>query len=395
MLQYAVNINVKYGVGVLDQLGELAKPYGKRACVVMDPFFRGGEYETRVKDLLTAQDIDSVFYSDFRSDPDCTDVDKCVAFVQAEGCDFIIAFGGGSCIDMSKATAVVAKNGGCCWDYCGARRENGVIEPLRRPEKGKVPLVAIPTTSGTGSEANCGAVISNRELEIKTGIGAPCIFPELSLVDPALTVNLPPKQTAFTGFDAFSHAFESYMLDTTSSFSEALALQSIRYFGKSYIKTVKDGSDLEARTDMAMCSSLAGINLALTDTSVGHILGQPLSAYFHMPHGATLAVTLDTIVDWIFPNGEEKLANVAVAIDPSLSQLPRREQAASLSGLLRKLKKEAGIDQTLSHYGVTEADFPRILDYVERNLGMDCPLFKQYARVATREDLEQILRASL
>ena len=227
MGQYALKINVIFGNNELENLGKEAKKLGAtKVCVGIDSFFLGGPYEDKIKALLNAEGIDCVFFGGFRPDPDCTDVDKCVELILKENCDFAIGFGGGSTIDGTKAAAITAKNGGCCWDYCTQKRTI---------ENGKLTMIAVPTTSGTGSEVSHGAVISNREQEIKGGIAGPVVFPELALVDPVITKDVPKWQTACTGMDVFAHAFESYMLSTSTPLSEATALEAIRLFGEHYL----------------------------------------------------------------------------------------------------------------------------------------------------------------
>ncbi len=394
MSSYSIRLNVHFGAGEALKTGLLCKGLGTRACIVSDPFFQNSAALRDIQKSLTEHDISAACFFGFRSDPDCTDVDRCVEFIRQEQCDFVVALGGGSCIDTAKAAALTAGNGGICWEYCSQTLPDGTNGPARLPQREALPIVAIPTTAGSGSEADRGCVISNRALCVKSGIGHDSLYPRVSIVDPCLMTGLPPLQTAYTGFDAFSHALESYLLRTTTYFSEATALESIRLFGEAYLPAVRCGGDLAAREKMANASTLAGINIALTDTSVGHVLGQPLSALHHMVHGATLAVTLDSIVEWILPEAADKLARVAVLLEPSLAGQAQAAQAARLPDILRELKKNAGIDRRLGDYGVSRQDVPRILDYVEAHVGLDSPILTQYAKAPDRTDLAQILSAS-
>ena len=395
MAEFQINYNVHIGVGEIENLGALAKTLGKKACVLMDKFFRGGVYEEKISSLLKENGVDLVFFSDFNPDPDCTEVDKCVALIKKENCDFVIAFGGGSCIDAAKASSVLAKHEGLCWEYCAQALEDGSVGCPKAVVNGKLPLIAIPTTSGTGSEMSKGAVISNHEKKVKSGISNPCMVPDISLIDPALTIGLPPEQTAYTGIDAFCHAFESYMLSTSTNLSEAVALQAIRLVGKSLVKTVKDGSDIEARKDMAEASNLAGYTILLTNTTVGHLIGQQLSGLFKMSHGQTLAVTLEAIVDWTYPAAKDRLAAVAVALKPEIGNLSVDEQAKALGGILTDIKEQCGINKRLSDFGVTENDFPKILEYLDKNLGFNHPIWQTYPKQPKPEDFIEILKNSL
>lgn len=395
MSDLQINYNAHLGVGEIDNLGLYVKDMGKKACVLMDKFFKDSQYYQRVSLLLRENGIESVFFFDFNPDPDCTEVDKCVEIIKKEGCDFVIAFGGGSCIDAAKAAAVLAKNEGLCWEYCAQTMEDGTVGCPKAVTNGKLPLVAIPTTSGTGSEMSKGAVISNHIKKVKSGISSPCMIPDLSLVDPALTVGLPPEQTAYTGIDAFCHAFESYMLSTSSNLSEATALHAIRLIGRSLVKAVKNGDDIEARTDLAYASNLAGYNLLLTNTTIGHLIGQQLSGLFKMSHGQTLAVTLEAIINWTYPEGKQRLADVAVALRPELGALSVDEQARALSSVITEIKEQCGINKRLSDFGVTENDIPAIMDYLDKNLGFDHPIWLTHVKVPSAADLELIIRNSL
>ncbi len=395
MAEFQISYNVHIGVGEIDNLGKYAASLGKKACVLMDRFFRGGRYEEKVAAVLKENKVDFAFFSDFNPDPDCTEVDKCVELIKKEQCDMLIAFGGGSCIDAAKASAVLAKNEGLCWEYCAQSLPDGTVGCPKAVENGKLPLIAVPTTSGTGSEMSKGAVISNHEKKVKSGISNPCMVPDISLIDPELTVDLPPEQTAYTGIDVFCHAFESYMLSTSSNLSEATALQAIRLVGKSLVKAVKNGKDLVARTDMANASNLAGYNILLTNTTIGHLIGQQLSGLFKMSHGQTLAVTLESVINWTYPEGKERLADVAVALRPEIGALSVDEQAKALSGIITDIKEQCGINKRLSDFGVTKADIPKIMEYLDKNLGFDHPIWLTHVKVPTAADLELIIRNSL
>jgi alcohol dehydrogenase class IV len=174
-----------------------------------------------------------------------------------------------------------------------------------------------------------------------------------------------------------------------------IALESIRLFGAAFHDSVMDGTNLEARSLMAQASTLAGMNIALTDTCVGHILGQPLSALFHLTHGATLSVLFEALIEWLEPAAPERLARITEILDPSLFGRSCEENAMSLKSIIHDLRHACGIDQTLRDYGITEKDISTILSYVENKIGFDNSVFRSYARVADREDLAWILKRSL
>lgn len=216
------------GEGIRRQLGQIAAPYGKKAFIALDPFLKGTQTEKELIEDLSQYGISTVVFSDIVPNPRHTSIDEGAEQCRQEGCELVIAIGGGSAIDTAKAIALTAKWGGKCWDYTERQGEN-----VRRPQGPGLPLIAIPTTAGTGTEATQFAVINNPEQVRKCTIITPYLYPKIAMIDPELMQTIPPQLTALTGIDTFAHAFEAYICKGHNSFSDALALHAMELFARS------------------------------------------------------------------------------------------------------------------------------------------------------------------
>ena len=201
---------------------------------------------------------------------------EAAACAEENGCDFILALGGGAVLDSAVAVAAMATNPGDLWDYvCGG---TGKAQPLQHPG---LPIVTIATTSGTGSEINCWGVISNHETNEKIGFGSPELNPVLAIVDPELMRTVPAKYTAYQGFDALFHNTEVMISRFVNVLSEPIALSAIEHIAKYLPRAVKDGNDIEAREAVAYGSTIAGLTMQLTSTTAEHSMEHAMSAYHH------------------------------------------------------------------------------------------------------------------
>lgn len=276
---------IVFGSGKLNALSSYLLP-GKKAMLLISNGKStkvNGSLDT-VKAQLTKAGVAYAVFDKIMENPVKEVIMEGAAFARANGCDFILALGGGAVLDSSKAIAAMATNDGDLWDYVNGGTGKGM--PLAN--KG-LPIVTIPTSSGTGSEVNCWGVISNLETKEKIGFGADCLVPVLSVVDPELMKTVPPKYTAYQGFDALFHNTEVMMSNGVNVFSEAIALSAIENIAKYLPRAVKDGNDIEAREHVAYGSTVAGITMQLTSTTAQHSMEHAMSAYHHnLPHGAGL-----------------------------------------------------------------------------------------------------------
>ncbi len=277
--------NLYFGAGALNELGNLAMP-GKKAMVLTSngKSTKVNGYLDRTLAQLEKAGVQTAIFDKIMENPIREVIMEGAAFARENGCDFIVALGGGAVLDSSVAISAMAANDGDLWDYVVGGTGKG--QPL--VNKG-LPIVTITTTAGTGSEMNCWGVISNLETKEKIGFGNPILTPVLAIVDPELMVTVPPKYTAFQGFDALFHNTEVMMSKGVNILSEAIALSAIENITKYLPRAVKDGKDLEAREHIAYGSTMAGITMQLTSTTAQHSMEHAMSAYHHnLPHGAGL-----------------------------------------------------------------------------------------------------------
>ncbi len=274
-----------FGSGKLSELGDLPLP-GKKALLLLSngkSAKTSGAYDKVIHGLDKAG-VSFAEFARIMENPVKSVVMEGAAFAMENGCDFILALGGGAVLDSSVAISAMATNPGDLWDYVHGGTGKGL--PLKN--KG-LPIVTIATSSGTGSEINCRGVISNPETHEKIGFGNPSLTPVLSIVDPELMRTVPAKYTAYQGFDALFHNTEVMMSKGVNIMSEALALSAIENIARYLPRAVRDGTDLEAREHVAYGSTIAGITMQLTSTTAQHSMEHAMSAYHpKLPHGAGL-----------------------------------------------------------------------------------------------------------
>jgi len=283
-----------FGPGGLSQVGVEAKRLGIKILVVLgrSAMRKSGALD-RLIHLLEDNNLEYIIYENIPSDPTAETVDTGASLARKEICNLVIALGGGSVLDAGKAISAMATNEGSVADY-------QEIEGKGRKLKTKpLPFIAIPTTSGTGSEATSNAVITNTKLALKKSIRDFSLIPEVALVDPELTLSLPPLTTAICGGDALTQCIESYLGKKSQEITDALALHAIELIGKSLVKAVKDGKNLEARKDMAMAALLSGLCLSNSGLGAAHALSHPLGVYYKIPHGLSCAVLLPYVIEYL------------------------------------------------------------------------------------------------
>ena len=270
------------------KLGELACQQlpGKKALLLISSgkSVRANGTLDRVTAQLDKAGVAYAICANIHENPSREVVMEAAACAKANGCDFVLAVGGGAVLDSAVAVAAMATNPGDLWDYvCGG---TGKGQPLQHPG---LPIVTVATTSGTGSEINCWGVISNHETNEKIGFGRPELNPVLAIVDPELMLTVPPMYTAYQGFDALFHNTEVMISRFVNVLSEPIALSAIEHIAKYLPRAVKDGSDIEAREGVAYGSTIAGLTMQLTSTTAEHSMEHAMSAYHHdLPHGAGL-----------------------------------------------------------------------------------------------------------
>jgi len=345
-----------FGSGGLSQVGAEAKRLGNKALVVLgrSAMRKSGALD-RLTYLLRENNLEYIIYENIPSDPTVEIVDKGANLAKKGKCNLIIALGGGSVLDTGKAISAMVTNEGSVADYQEIEGKG------RKFQYKTIPFIAIPTTSGTGSEATNNAVITNTELSLKKSIRDPWLIPEVALVDPELTLFLPPYITAICGGDALTQCIESYLGKKSQEISDALALHAIGLIGKSLVKAVKKGKDLKARKDMAMAALLSGLCLSNSGLGAVHALSHPLGVYYKIPHGLSCTVLLPYVMEFNRSVVTKKMAKIAQSLGENISLLSEKEASQRAVDKIKEIFSQVGIKSNLSEWGIKEEDFSKII----------------------------------
>lgn len=339
-------------------------------------------YVGKVRDALREGGVDCVVYDRAQPNPTLAGVRECAEIIRREGCDLVVGLGGGSSIDTAKAAAVAAANPGDFWDYVAAGTGGG-----KKPG-GALPIVAVTTTAGTGTEADPWTVVTDEQTHEKIGSGWDCTFPTLSIVDPDFMVSVPPFLTACQGFDALFHACEGYIATIANPVSDMFALKSIEYIGKSLEKAVKDGQDKQARADVALANTFAGFVESMSSCTSEHAMEHALSA-FHpkLPHGAGLIMLSRAYFTAFAPACAERFVDMARA----LGRKDAKEPMDFVERLV-ELQEGCGVaDLKLSEYGVDGENMEKYVKNARETMGN---LFKLDAKALTDEEILKIYKDS-
>jgi alcohol dehydrogenase class IV len=338
---------IEFGSGSLSNVAErVTELGGSRVLIVTDEVLMAIGVTDRVTTVLDEAKIEYVVFTDVEPEPDAAGVHAGAEALQAGECDVIIAIGGGSVLDTGKAISLISRNPGHIRDYAG----------LGVPTQPGVPVIAIPTTAGTGSEATIWAVISEKAQQTKYGVGGPHMTADLALLDPDLSVSLPPKLTAVTGLDALAHALESYVNKATQPISEALSEKSMELVARSLREAVWGGNNLAARSDMLLASTLAAAAFNSTRLGLAHALAMPLGAKAKIPHGDVVSILLPQVMRFNVVGNPTKFAKIAEIFDERTPGMSQRSAADAGVAAVEQLVTDVAAPRSLGDYGVTEND---------------------------------------
>lgn len=382
---FSVHIPTKilFGCGELKKLATEKLP-GKKALIVIS----GGTamkkygYLDKVIGLLKENNVTSIVFDKILPNPIKSHVMEAATVCRENQCDFVVGLGGGSSIDSAKSIAVMACNEGDYWDYINGGTGKG------RPVTKALPVVAIPTTAGTGTEADPWTVITNEERQEKIGFGNELTFPVLSIVDPELMVSIPPHLTAYQGFDAFFHAAEGFIANCATPISDLYALEAIRLLYKYLPVAVKDGKDLKARAKVAWASTLAGLVEATSICTSEHSLEHAMSAYYpELPHGAGLIAISENYFETFRNDSMKRYMKMAEIMTQQKSNRP-----SDFIDALVRMQKECDVyGLKLSIWGLKEEDFPKMVQNARETMG---GLFLFDPRPMTDEEVLNIYKKS-
>jgi alcohol dehydrogenase len=371
-------------VGAIVRLPELvAAAGGSRVFVVTDPGVLGSGVVDRVVGVLAAAGLETGVFAEVEPNPGTLVVERGGSALRAFGTEgvVVVPVGGGSSMDTAKAMSLYATNTVRAADL-------GYDDPALTPG---LAVIAVPTTAGTGAETNSFGVITDETAGRKSYVGHPSLLPLATILDPALTVGLPPPATAATGIDALTHSLESLLSANPNPFAEAMALGVIRTVGEWLPRAVADGTDLEARSQMLMASHLAGVGQA-SGTGVGlvHALGHALGTRGRLPHGLALAVILPEVLDFYRGVRDRELALVGVALRVASATESDETAAGAAVGAIRRLCIEVGQRRRLRSLGFDETG----LDVVAQD-AIDDPAIRNSPRLPTFEQARAILESVL
>jgi choline dehydrogenase len=366
-----------HGPGAVAHVAAVAHELGiARPLLVTDPGVAAAGLADRVLEHLSG----AVVFDEVRPNPDIALVDRGAEVYRDAGCDGLVGLGGGSSLDTAKSIGVVARQGGSILDY----------EYGREPIAERVPpLVAIPTTAGTGSEVTLWAVITDHDRQIKFNVGGtPLIGPHVALIDPKLMLGLPAAVTAATGMDALSHAIECYTCDYHQPFNDAVALHAIELVGRWLRAAVEDGSDLEARTQMAHAATLGGMSYGTESAGAAHAMSQSAGGVHDCPHGALTARVLGPVCEFNVPADPERYARIAQGLGVDTRGLGPLEAAQAGVAEVYRLTDDVGIP-SMVELGFSEDEIPHLA-----RIAFEDPQTQGNPREVTVADYEEIYRTA-
>lgn len=337
------------GVGAIQNIvEELRRLGGENITIVTDTgLVKAGIVEILEK-LLDDAGFKFQRYDEIEPDPSLETAEKAARFVKEAGTDLVIGIGGGSALDIAKIAAVLAANNGTPESYVGVD-----LVPVRG-----LKTILAPTTAGTGSEVTHIAILSDHTEKLKKGIVSPYLFPDVAILDPALTQNLPGPVTASTGMDALIHAVEAYTSKNATPFSDMLAANAMKLIFSSLRTAYADGGNLEARSNMLEGSMLAGMAFANAGVTAVHAFAYPIGAEFHIPHGVSNCIMLLPVMEFNMIGNLSKFAKMAEFFEIDASVMSQRQAALELIETWRLLAGDLRILTRLSEFGIKDEHIP-------------------------------------
>jgi alcohol dehydrogenase len=346
---------VYFGNGVTSTLPEIIRGLGgSKVFIITGPNVAKTQIMDTVKSALDRGDVTYEIFSESKVDPTIELVDRTAKAVSGGGADAIVAVGGGSPLDLAKAVAMLQTNEGSVGDY--------LFGGTRTVTKPSIPLIAIPTTAGTGSEVTASSVITDTKKNSKLSVTHDHIIPKAALIDPQLHLGMPPLITASTGFDALTHAIESYVSLNAEPVSDALGIRAIRLIGENLRTAVADGSNLEARSNMAIASLMASVAFMNGGLGVVHGIAQAMGGIHHTPHGIANGLILPYAMERNLVGNLKKFGEIAVALGMNVDGLTAREAAHASVEAVFELQEDVHLPKTLRDINIEEKDFQGIID---------------------------------
>lgn len=378
--RFKLATEVIYGRGTVRQVGRLSRLLGAtKVLVVTDRGVSESGTLNAVLDSLRGSELDFEVFDETERSASVVTVEKGRDLLQRKGCDVLVGVGGGSSIDCAKAIAVVATNGGLISDYCGTGK-------VKVP---KLPVIGVPTTSGTSAELTEVAVIANPATKQQMGIRSEFVAPEIAIIDPLMTLTVPPRVTAESGMDALTHAVESYTNLAAWVPTELLALEAIEHIGRSLRAAYFRGDNIEAREGMSVGCLLAGMAFRSTRLGVCHAITGPLCGHFPISHGLANAILLPYVMEFNMNADLGKFATIAHALGENTEGLSLREAAEKSIAAVKALCRDLNIPASFARAGLEERDIEEIAAEAIKSANININ-----ARSVTEQDLVRIIQAA-
>jgi len=352
---FKIPTKIYFGNGLAKSLGKVCRELGgSKIFILSDSFVGNSPIMDTIKSAFEKESMEYILYTDSKPDPTIEMVDKAAEELKKSNADMVVAVGGGSSIDLAKAICMLMTNEGSVRDYLF-----GGSKAVTNPG---VPLIAIPTTAGTGSEVTAASVITDVQNNIKLSVTHEYIIPKAAIIDPVLQKSMPMTLTASTGLDALTHAIESYVSLNAEPLSDAMGIQAIRLIGENLREVVADGNNLEARSNMALASLIAGIAFMNGGLGAVHGIAQSIGGLHHTAHGITNGLLLPYVMERNYVGNLKKFRDIAVALGENVEGLSLREAARASIEAVFDLQDDLKVPSKLKEIGIDKKDFPAIID---------------------------------
>lgn len=379
--RYYQPTEILFGCGQIEKIAALCQRFGKRCLLVttptvpeLEPMFK------RVKEILGKADLDVVHFDGIQPNPTTDNISEGARAALSYQAEMVIGLGGGSAMDGAKAIAVEATHEGTAWDYLFYRE----IQPTDKT----LPVIAVSTTSGTGSQVTQVAVMTNTRDRDKSAIYNSSVFPRACIVDPELMLTVPKHITASTGFDAFCHPFESMLHPQASPYTDVLALSAIQLVVTYLPAVLENLSDLEARTKLALADTYAGLCIANAGVTLPHGVGMAVSGmYPHVAHGESLAAVYPAFTRFSWSAAVKQFAAVGRILDPVLRTASDEQAAERSCSLIDDFLDKIGLATTLKDCRIPEEEIPDLAVQ-----SMMLPDYKANPRVTSADEMLELIR---
>ena len=342
---------IHFGLDSIKQLGDvITKLNGSNVFLVADPGLKQAGIIKQIISVLNKSKIPYTLYDKVVPEPGLKLADQGAKLAKKNKADCVVGVGGGSALDIAKAISILLTNGGKAEDYLG----------LDKIKLQGVPKIMVPTTAGTGAEVTFTAVFINEKTNSKGGMNGDPLYPDAAILDPALTLSLPPNITAATGIDAFTHALEAFVSTQAHAISDMYALEAMSLISNNLGAAYANGTNIEARSAMLMGSLLGGKALATAGVGLVHAMAYPLGGMFNTPHGLANAVLLPYVVEYNIIGNLEKFATIAQIMGYEIEGLPLREAAELAVDAIHQLNADVGIPDSLNELNIPSSKIPEM-----------------------------------